>query len=84
MKIKLTGFWNDESCEYCGGSISEKKVEVTKKVHGQYALFKNVPAGVCTECGTRYYSANVLKEMDKSRAEMKKPKKLLKVPVFLI
>jgi len=54
-------FWKGETCEYCGGEIVEKHVTMHRKVKGNYVLLENVPAGVCTQCGTRYYSANVLK-----------------------
>ena len=54
-------FWQGETCEYCGGEIVEKRVTLTRKVKGQYVLIENVPAGICTKCGTRYFSANVLK-----------------------
>ena len=55
------GFWNGEQCEYCGGPMVEKRVDLLRKVEGKYILVENVPAGVCRECGTRYYAANVLK-----------------------
>ncbi|MGD8625163.1 MAG: YgiT-type zinc finger protein [Anaerolineae bacterium] len=54
-------FWQGGRCEYCDGPIVEKRIELTRKVEGQYVLIENVPAGVCTQCGTRYYAANVLK-----------------------
>lgn len=61
-----TGFGDGEECEYCGGPIMEKQVTVHRQVNGQYYLFENVPAGVCKECGTRYYAANVLKRIEES------------------
>ena len=57
-------FWEDEQCEYCNGLIVEKTVDMSRKSKGEYALIENVPAGVCTECGTRYYTANVLKTVE--------------------
>jgi len=50
-------FWEGERCEYCAGIIVEKKADVSRKVKGKYVLIENVPTGVCTECGTRYYAA---------------------------
>jgi len=65
MKVgNKLGFWEGEHCEYCNGPIVERKVELTRKVDGKYILIKNVPAGVCKECGTRYYTANVLKTVE--------------------
>ena len=59
-------FWEGESCEYCGGPIAEKRVTVHRKVRGKYVLIEGVPAGVCGQCGTRYYAANVLKTIKES------------------
>lgn len=55
------GFWEGERCEYCDGPILEKKVDLLRKIRGKYVLVKNVSAVVCRECGTRYYTANILK-----------------------
>ncbi len=70
------GFWKGERCEYCNGPIVEKKVDVLKKVRNKYILVKNVPAGVCKECGTRYYSANILKTIETSIKRQKAEKEI--------
>jgi len=59
-------FWEGEICEYCVGAIVEKRVTLHRKVKGKYVLIESVPAGVCTQCGTRYYAANVLKMIEES------------------
>lgn len=59
-------FWKGETCEYCGGEIVEKFVTLHRKVSGRYVLVENVPAGVCKECGTRYFAANTLKIVEES------------------
>lgn len=66
MKRKTKDFWEGETCEYCGGPIVEKRVTLHRKVRRQYVLIENVPAGVCTRCGTRYYAANVLKTIQET------------------
>jgi len=63
---EVTSFWAGETCEYCDGNIVEKRVTLHRKVKGHYVLIENVPAGVCTECGTRYFAANVLKTVEES------------------
>jgi len=66
-KLEITeGFFAGERCEYCGGLLVEKRVELLRKVGKQYVLMENVPAGVCTECGTRCYAANVLKRVEET------------------
>jgi len=58
------GFWDNERCEYCNGLIVEKLVNIPREAGKKYILIKNVPAGICKGCGTRYYTANVLKNME--------------------
>jgi YgiT-type zinc finger domain-containing protein len=55
---------DDERCEYCNGVIVEKIVDLPRKVGEKYILIKNVPVGACKGCGTRYYTANVLKNIE--------------------
>jgi YgiT-type zinc finger domain-containing protein len=62
-----TGFWDGETCEYCGGPIVEKHVTLYRKFKGQYMVFEHVPAGVCKECGTRYYAAKCTQTRGRSR-----------------
>jgi YgiT-type zinc finger domain-containing protein len=80
-KIKM-GFWEGERCEYCDGPIIEKIVDLSRKVKGQYVLIENVPAGVCTECGTRYYAANVLKTIEETVRGRRKAEREVVVPVY--
>jgi len=75
-------FWESETCEYCGGTIVEKRVTLHRKVRGQYVLLENVPAGVCTQCGTRYYAANVLKTIEASIRGRRQAERELVVPVY--
>jgi len=60
------GFWDGEQCEYCGGPIVEKLIDLPRKVGKRYILIRNVPVGVCKKCGTKYYAANVLKTIESS------------------
>ena len=75
-------FWQDERCEYCGGPIKEKRVDLPRKVARKYVLIENVPAGVCTECGTRYYAANVLKTIEELVRRRPKVAKEVVMPVY--
>ena len=75
-------FWNGERCEYCKGSIREKKTDLSRKLKEKYILIENVPTGVCTECGTRYYSANVLKTIEETVSGRRKATREVRVPVY--
>ena len=41
------GFWDGETCEYCGGTLIEKRVTLHRKIKGKYILIEKIPAGVC-------------------------------------
>lgn len=75
-------FWQGERCEHCDGRIRERKVDLSRKFDGKYVVIENVPAGVCTECGTRYYAANVLKTIEEVARGRRKAKRELTVPVY--
>jgi YgiT-type zinc finger domain-containing protein len=75
-------FWEGEICEYCGGNIVEKRVTLYRKVKGNYVIIEDVPAGVCTQCGTRYYAANVLKTIEESIRGRRKAEREVLVPIY--
>ena len=81
-RTMTTGFWEGETCEYCGGLIVEKRVNLARKTEGKYVFIENVPAGVCTECGTRYYAANVLKTVEETARGRRKADLEVLVPVY--
>ena len=75
-------FWDGENCEYCGSEIIEKKVTLHRKIKGKYIFIENVPAGVCSKCGTRYYSGIVLKTIEQKVKSSPKAKQEVLVPVY--
>ena len=80
--LKQTNFWDGETCEYCGGPIVEKMVTLHRTVKGRPVMIENVPAGVCTQCGTKHYAANVLKTVAESIHGRRKSEKEVLVPVY--
>ncbi len=76
------GFWEGERCEYCNGIIVEKETELSRKVRGKYVVIEKVPTGVCSECGTRYYTANVLKTIQEALHGRRKAKRTAAVAVY--
>lgn len=76
------GFWDNETCEYCGGPIVERRVTLHRKVKAGYVQIENVPAGACRECGTRYYAANVLKTIQESIRGRRKAAGKVCMPVY--
>jgi YgiT-type zinc finger domain-containing protein len=78
------GFWDNETCEHCGGGIVEKCVSLHRKFKGKYILIENVPAGVCRQCGTRYFAANVLKTVEERFRGRRPAKRKVLVPVYAL
>ena len=49
---------------------------------GKHVLIENVPAGVCSHCGARYFAANVLKTIEESVRGRRKAEREITVPVY--
>ena len=66
-----------DNCSYCSGRVSERRVQKDcwwgEKL---IALVDNVPAGVCEQCGERYYRAIVLKQVERLISNRKKLEKI--------
>jgi len=80
--METTNFWQDETCEYCEGRIVERRVTLCRKVKGEYVVIENVPAGTCTECGTRYFAASVLKIVEEDIHGKRSAERKVVVPVY--
>lgn len=52
-------------CSYCGGEVKENKVELDYRYKGRLYIFENVPAGVCRQCGEKFLTAKVAKEIER-------------------
>jgi len=70
-----------ETCYFCRkGILEEKKVTVDFRWGPKLVVIEEVPAKVCNECGERYYSAEVSREMEKIAIEGKK-EQIIEVPL---
>lgn len=59
-----------DDCSFCGGRVQERLVtKVCWWGDKLVAVVENVPAGVCDQCGERYYKAHVLKEIEAMLSE---------------
>lgn len=76
------GFWDDEQCEYCNGTIVEKKIDIPRRIGSKYVLITNVPVGICRKCGIKYYTANVLKTIESTIHGRKKADKEVSMAVY--
>lgn len=74
-------------CHFCKGKTVLKNISVDFRWGDKLFVIKNVPVEVCTQCGERYYSAEVSKKLDKLAKEQTEDKKIrnkeiIEVPVF--
>lgn len=68
-------------CSFCGGEVKEDKVELDYRYQGRLFIFRNVPAGVCQQCGEKYLTAKVAKEIEQKIRTKEKWDKTIPVPV---
>ena len=70
-------------CYFCEGKTKIKKVDVDFRWKGKLNVIKNVPVEICSQCGERYYSAEVSKKIDEIvKAPKINTKETIEVPVF--
>jgi YgiT-type zinc finger domain-containing protein len=53
-------------CTFCGGEVEERHINYDYRRHDHLLVLQNVPAGVCLQCGEKYFTPDVLKKMDLS------------------
>ena len=70
------------NCYFCKGKTEIKNVDVDFRWRDKLHVIKDVPIEVCTQCGERYYSAQVSKRIDKLVQSGKAPQRTIRVPVL--
>ena len=70
-------------CSFCGGEVKEKKVELDYRYKGKLYILQDVPAGVCQQCGEKYLTAKVSKEVEQTIQIKEKWNRTMTVPVAL-
>ena len=73
-------------CYFCKGKTKIKRVDVDFRWGEKLFVVKKVPVEVCTQCGERYYSAEVSRKLDNlvKKQEVSKimPQQVIEVPVL--
>ena len=71
-------------CTFCDGPVTAKRIEYDYRRKGRLLVITNVPAGVCRQCGEKYFHPDVLKRMDESYHDIfdrrRQPQRMLEVP----
>ncbi len=69
-------------CEYCDGIVQEQVVEQEVFKHRDgFVILENVPIGVCSKCGSRYYHSTLLHWVEEIATRKKAPRRMELVPV---
>ncbi len=71
-----------DDCLYCGGQVEERLERIDYRYHGQLFILERVPTGVCTQCGEKFFKAEVAKRMEKTASEAGKTVRTVAVPVL--
>jgi len=71
-------------CSFCGGLVEEARIEFDYRRKDRLLVITNVPAGVCHQCGEKYFTADVAKKMDQLYHDIldrrRQPERVLEVP----
>lgn len=68
-------------CHICKGKVVQAKVKVDFRWGRKLKVIENVPAGVCQQCGERYFQSRVYKSMERLAASRAKASSHLTVDV---
>ncbi|MCK4341542.1 MAG: YgiT-type zinc finger protein [Phycisphaerae bacterium] len=71
-----------DTCEYCDGTVRSRRVTVDLRRGERLYVFHNVPLGVCSKCGERYYPGRVLEQLDEIAEHGLVGAKTVRVPTF--
>jgi YgiT-type zinc finger domain-containing protein len=52
-------------CSFCGGPVVEERVTVIRFIMQRPIILEDVPAGVCQQCGERYFRGAVVEAMER-------------------
>lgn len=71
-------------CTFCGGEVEERQIEYDYRRLGRLLVISNVSAGVCRQCGEKYFKPEVLKRMDQAYHDVfdrhQEPERVLEIP----
>ncbi len=52
-----------ELCDLCGGLLRAEIVDMEFTQDGELVMCKGVPADLCTQCGEKYFSTEVMESV---------------------
>lgn len=54
-----------DKCYFCKAKVVQKHVTIDYRWGDTLLVIKDVPAGVCNQCGEKYISSSVYKELER-------------------
>jgi YgiT-type zinc finger domain-containing protein len=81
---EVKGMHKYGDCSFCGGEVKEGKVELDYRYQGKLFVFQNVPAGVCQQCGEKYLTAKIAKEIEHRIQTRENWDQTISVPVDIL
>jgi YgiT-type zinc finger domain-containing protein len=54
-----------DKCYFCKGKVADQQITVDYRWGDTLVVIKDVPAGVCEQCGEKYLSSDVYKELER-------------------
>ena len=69
-------------CYFCRGKVERRKVDVDFSWGCKLKVIRDVPAGVCRQCGERFFKPAVYKEMERLGASRRRSEQRLEVEVL--
>ncbi|MEA2046105.1 MAG: type II toxin-antitoxin system MqsA family antitoxin [Euryarchaeota archaeon] len=69
-------------CYFCKGRIVEQRVRVDFRWGAELVVIEDVPAEVCQQCGEKYISPEVYKEMENLAKTKVKPIRHISIDVI--
>jgi len=53
-----------DKCYFCKGKVTQQRITIDYRWGEDLFVINDVPAGVCQQCGEKYLSSNVYKELE--------------------
>ena len=53
------------TCHFCKGMVMQRHVTIDYRWGEDLMVIRDVPAGVCQQCGEKYLESHVYKELEK-------------------
>ncbi len=54
-----------DKCYFCKGKVLQQYISIDYRWGETLAVIKNVPAGVCDQCGEKYLTSDVYKALER-------------------